>query len=524
MAIQYVDDDFVKVKVPSSRPDGKDWTVILSFGDAVEVLGEDDDGKTRLRVHGYFDGPFEGTVRKAPKVRDKGVLKFSMVDVQQGDGLVLETPEGKIVLIDGGDNKLFARHVAARFHHRRSSADNPLEVDAILITHGDADHFEGLSEFRKSETDKSLADRKRLFLHPKRVFHNGLVKAPSRFKEEDRLGRSVEQDGRLYAIDLYDDPRDSPPEKRNSPFERWFETLDHWSERGPIACHRVDAGMDPEALFDFLAEEDIHLDLHGPFTEPVAHPETGEEVPGLRFFGTPKKSAEIHLEQGGDEGGRPSVSHTINGHSVAFRLRYGNVRFNMTGDLNRDAMDLMMKNLDPALLEAEIIKAPHHGSHDFDFAALEASRPIAAIVSSGDESTRKEHIHPRATLMSALGKVMRGKTGVVFCTELAAFFAQKGYSYSGKDLADYFGADERKEKSFTGAELKKIFSGNLRDDAPPVFYGFERTNFGIIHIRTDGHRVLVFTHSGKKGMNEAYSFTVDEDHKVQFQAKVTTAS
>ena len=29
-------------------------------------------------------------------------------------------------------------------------------------------------------------------------------------------------------------------------------------------------------------------------------------------------------------------------------------------------------------------------------------------------------------------------------------------------------------------------------------FGFERTNFGIIHIRTDGERVLVFTHSGKK--------------------------
>jgi hypothetical protein len=46
------------------------------------------------------------------------VLKFSMVDVQQGDGMVLETPpddnhETRLVFIDGGDNKLFARHVAA---------------------------------------------------------------------------------------------------------------------------------------------------------------------------------------------------------------------------------------------------------------------------------------------------------------------------------------------------------------------------------------------------------------------------
>jgi hypothetical protein len=54
-----------------------------------------------------------------------------MVDVQQGDGMVLETPpdehdETRIVFIDGGDNKLFARHVAARFLHRQSSASDPL--------------------------------------------------------------------------------------------------------------------------------------------------------------------------------------------------------------------------------------------------------------------------------------------------------------------------------------------------------------------------------------------------------------
>jgi hypothetical protein len=66
-----------------------------------------------------------------------------MIDVQQGDGMVLETPpdenhQTRIMLIDGGDNKLFARHVAARYLHRRSSPDNPLEIDLILITHGDA--------------------------------------------------------------------------------------------------------------------------------------------------------------------------------------------------------------------------------------------------------------------------------------------------------------------------------------------------------------------------------------------------
>jgi hypothetical protein len=29
---------------------------------------------------------------------------------------------------------------------------------------------------------------------------------------------------------------------------------------------------------------------------------------------------------------------------------------------------------------------------------------------------------------------------------------------------------------------------------PSLFESFERTSFGIVHVRTDGARVLVFTH------------------------------
>ncbi|MGR8925293.1 hypothetical protein ACU8MB_16270 [Rhizobium leguminosarum] len=97
-----------------------------------------------------------------------------MVDVQQGDGLILETPGGKVIVIDGGDNQLFARH--AHFRYPNTSEQNPLIADLMLITHGDADHFDGLTELRRSETD-SRPD-KRIFVAPKRVYHNGIVKRP----------------------------------------------------------------------------------------------------------------------------------------------------------------------------------------------------------------------------------------------------------------------------------------------------------------------------------------------------------
>ena len=36
------------------------------------------------------------------------VLQVAFVDVQQGDGALVQTPSGKLVTIDGGENQLFA--------------------------------------------------------------------------------------------------------------------------------------------------------------------------------------------------------------------------------------------------------------------------------------------------------------------------------------------------------------------------------------------------------------------------------
>lgn len=524
--IRYIDKDFVRFRFTGSG--GSEEQAILAFGDKVEVLEEGGEGApSRVRALELFDGNLEGTIAGKPfRGREKGVLKFSMVDVQQGDGMVLETPpdqndETRLVFIDGGDNKLFARHVAARYRHRQSSAENPLEVDLILITHGDADHFEGLTEIMRSETEEGISNRKRLFIHPRRVYHNGLVKAPSSVPEEEALGRAVPDGGRPMIVDLYDDPRAAPAEMLNGPFKRWAKTLTHWERRGPITLRRVAHGMDVDDLFGFLTP--IEVEIQGPFTSRVTDPQDGRVKDALPFFHQPPKSALVHLEEGTSSASKKiSVSHTINGHSVALRLTYGNVRFNLTGDLNQESMALMRGRLELGELEAEVVKAPHHGSADFDFKALKAMKPVVSLISSGDESADKEHIHPRATLVSALGKVSRGETGIVLCTELAAFFAKRDHSHERPLIAKFYEGDE----TITRADLRKFYGSTRRsaedEKGLPSYFGFERTNFGIIHIRTDGERVLVFTHSGKAGMREAYRFTVDANHKISFAKDVST--
>ena len=103
------------------------------------------------------------------------------------------------------------------------------------------------------------------------------------------------------------------------------------------------------------------------------------------------------------------------------------------------------------------------------------------LISSGDKSIPRDHIHPRATLMGALGMATsRPFPPLVLCTELAAFFEARGSSKPTQGGKEYF--------------------------------GFERTSYGIVHVRTDGERLLIFTHSGKKGIKEAYRFRVDVNH------------
>lgn len=181
-----------------------------------------------------------------------------------------------------------------------------------------------------------------------------------------------------------------------------------------------------------------------------------------------------------------SAAHTINGHSLVFQLKYGNVRFLYTGDLNQEScLELLKKMREGEVnLESEIFKVPHHGSADFSHSFIERVKPVVSVISSGDENARKEYIHPRATMIGALGKYSRVVRPLIFVTEMVAFFEYLGTSELLKDRGSHKPGDK--------------------------YYGFKRSSFGIVHVRTDGKRVMVFTHSGKRDMKEAYAFEVDE--------------
>jgi beta-lactamase superfamily II metal-dependent hydrolase len=467
--------------------------VTLVWGDRVEMTGETDKhvlvevAATRLQPDGSrLPVKVEGRITKRTKdpvvvtPSKAKVLRVDFVDVQQGDGAVIESPDGKVVLVDGGDNQLFARYLAARY--RGSSESRPKEVDCIVVSHGDADHFAGLTKIRESEDHPTRA--KQLFLHPARVFHNGLVKRPERGRREtEMLGPTDGDSRRPLIVGLVDDPRAVPEAERNGPFKDWADALDHWEGRGPIDVRRLERG-DDEA-FDFLRDEGIEVEVLGPI------PSTRGGNTGLLYLGDPKRSFGHPSLKPQTRFGSASASHTINGHSIVLRLAFGSWRMLFAGDLNEEAERTLADDHAAGTvdLRSEVFKVPHHGSADFLFDFLKAVEPVVSVVSSGDENEMSEHIHPRATLVSGLGRFGRDNEPVIFVTELVAFF--KSESWVRHVTPD----------------------GDKRDwtERTTPFFAFSRESYGAVRVRTDGTRLLVYTDSGDVDEKEAYAYTLAPD-------------
>ncbi|MDD5598168.1 MAG: hypothetical protein PHV82_09495, partial [Victivallaceae bacterium] len=235
--------------------------------------------------------------------------------------------------------------------------------------------------------------------------------------------------------------------------------------------------------FQFFNQDNLDVSVLG----PVQTVRNG--LNGLKFLGKPSQTPGGRDMPLGSTG--LSASHTINGHSIVFRLRYGKFSFLFCGDLNEEASRILAEKHQKGeiTLRSEVLKVPHHGSADFSGEFIQKVSPLVSIVSSGDESARKEYMHPRATLLGALGKCSRVDEPLIFVTELVAFFNMEGW-----------------------ARLTNKKKASQRGD----FFAFSRTAYGIVKTRTDGSRLLVYTDSGKANMKEAYAFTLAENGSASF--------
>ena len=83
-------------------------------------------------------------------------------------------------------------------------------------------------------------------------------------------------------------------------------------------------------------------------------------------------------------------------------------------------------------------------------------------------------------------------------TELAAFFSIEGF------------VDPRYHELTADGRKAKAGDRVIKPAKRGRFFALSRTAFGIIMVRTDGDRLLVYTNSGLDKMKEAYAYRVNE--------------
>lgn len=83
------------------------------------------------------------------------ILKVTFLDIRQGDSQVIQTPEGKVILIDGGQSatRYSAFDAGKEVILPFLESEGIKRIDMIINTHPDYDHTGGLIEVLKSDLE-----------------------------------------------------------------------------------------------------------------------------------------------------------------------------------------------------------------------------------------------------------------------------------------------------------------------------------------------------------------------------------
>jgi len=359
----------------------------LLWGDWMRRTGKEDGDWVQVKARGRMR---QGWVPKASLIESR-LLEVNFVDIGQGDGSLIVTPEDKWILVDAGERDNMFRFLRWRF----GKFQQKVAFECFVITHGDKDHYLGF---------------KRLLRDPNvqvgTIYHNGVVDRPGKPK----LGPSVKVGG----VECLDDVIATEKALR-----ALFPASGRLGFYPALMKQALDSGR--VGTIRMLSSRDRHLPGYenGPLRIEVLAP-----VPEAG------RAGKLRLRRFGASDGV-----TKNGHSIVLRLRYGNVAILLGGDLNTPAENHLLahygrfnpSSAGPAALakgiaqarkalEADVAKACHHGSHDFTSEFLRAVNPIATVVSSGDAES---YAHPRPDALGTFGLCSRGPRPLIFSTELA---------------------------------------------------------------------------------------------------------
>lgn len=454
------------VKIFDEKADGEKikWTHLknLLFGDFIRVLKDNDSfiekivrNETYIKVRSRS---CTGYILKS-KIRPDRILEVNFVDVGQGDGCHVVTPDDQHYVIDAGGSDNMLRFLKWRFNTKHSQSAPP--AFSAVISHPDSDHYLGFGQLFKKQTDSLQQFRF------ENVYHSGLVQREG----ANELGATIREGNNNYITELMITDEQMKAHLKNldegSLHERTLAKAVNQNKNVNFSAALREKTTQPEYL---LNTPGLKMEILGPLTEMVQGQRT------LRYFKA-------------KTGNTDDVGRTKNGHSVVIKLVIGHVRVLLGGDLNPPAEDFLLQHysgtdvaelrkeiqntsnelqkkvlqdrMDAAIdsvkqyFQVDFAKCCHHGSSDFTTEFLQAVNPLATVISSGDD---EPHCHPRPDTLGTIGKYSRGERSYIFSTELMR---------SGKEFIKIKDLDPEKEK-------ERIV-----------------TVYGMINLRTDGQKVII---------------------------------
>lgn len=463
-----------RIKTYLYAQDRKKKVVEVLWGDWLSVEGEEPDGW--LRVAWGKTGP-DPRMLFIPKAHtaDTRPLEIIFLDVGQGDGAVLITPERdgdeKVIVIDAGVGGRMHAFLSRRFggyHGKR------FRFHAAVITHPDSDHYLGFETIFQSPLYGFDV-----------IYHSGLMERPvaDAFEKLGGLTRDP-ADGREYLAGLLDDrasiePHFAPPAE-----------IGRYDYPRVMRAALANPGIKSFAMLSTATA----VNEGGRAWMPGFAPSDGLPY-GIEVLGPVVESDAA--------GGRRlrrigSSGETKNGHSVLLRLHFNGFTVLFGGDLNDKAERFLLAHYAGlarfpaegsagyrAMVEAaarvfrsDIMKVCHHGSEKVTDAFLETVNPAAFVISSGDE---EGHVHPRPDLLGRLGRFGRGHAPLILSTELQRSTREAGDAKLARTLMDILMKLDSKP---TAQQLEKL-TGGIAD-----LSGSNVTVDGTIYLKLDGNDLM----------------------------------
>jgi beta-lactamase superfamily II metal-dependent hydrolase len=467
VAIKYVGEFETKLRRRGAPP----YTLI--WGDPCHVRGNGDGDHVEVRARGMI-----GTV-PASSLMDRSLLEIYVIDVGQGDGILMRTPDDKWHLIDAGvANEAQMLHKGAPnfigWKFRRDLDVDKVPLENVIVSHPDFDHFGGVTDVLAGDFGRWSGEDGPLRVEVENLYHCGI----GRFRDAPQVGATakgevppfprgehgVRRRG-TFVTELLDGKTSfaNPPR----PFGRAFGAFARQVASKPRRVRRLSSadrflpGYEP-------GDGEVVIRVLGPVLENF-----GAGRSGLRVLGT--------------------ESVTINGHSVVLRLDYRQARIILTGDLNDRSQRLLLSYQPEEAFAADVAKACHHGSEEVDLTFTKALQARATVISSGDN---EDYSHPRPVVMGAsarYGREARDDKGdvmppLVYSTELARSIR----------LAQ---ADKlRVPGDGSASETVEAETAEVKPEPKDAeFRSFEYTPvstdlvYGLVNVRTDGRHILCAT-------------------------------